>query len=93
MKIGVKYCGGCNPRYDRKGIIFRFKKEFGDEYEIMSANENSVYDVVVVLYGCASCCAEHENLKSLYGKIQISSDDDYYKITNLVNKINRLDSK
>ena len=23
MKVGIKYCGGCNPRYDRAAFVER----------------------------------------------------------------------
>lgn len=28
MKIGIKYCGGCNPRYDRSHEVDKLKKRF-----------------------------------------------------------------
>lgn len=28
MKIGIKYCGGCNPRYDRNQEVEKLKKNF-----------------------------------------------------------------
>ena len=28
MKIGIKYCGGCNPRYDRSQEVEKLKKKF-----------------------------------------------------------------
>ena len=28
MRLGVKYCGGCNPRFDRKEIVKRLKEDY-----------------------------------------------------------------
>ena len=28
MKIGIKYCGGCNSRYDRTKEVEKLKKQF-----------------------------------------------------------------
>jgi 4-hydroxybutyrate CoA-transferase len=30
MKVGVKFCGGCNPRYDRKAELAKALQRFGD---------------------------------------------------------------
>ena len=30
MKIGIKYCGGCNPRYNRTAVVSRLKKDVGE---------------------------------------------------------------
>ena len=27
MKVGVKFCGGCNPRYDRGGLLRKIKED------------------------------------------------------------------
>lgn len=27
MKVGIKYCGGCNPRYDRVAAVNQLKRE------------------------------------------------------------------
>lgn len=83
MNIGVKYCGGCNPRYERKRIIERLKKEY-DWISIYQAKENEVYDLVIVLCGCSSCCANHKNIKSKKGKVILSSEKDYDKLIHFI---------
>lgn len=32
MKIGIKYCGGCNPRYDRSQEVEKLKKKISPAY-------------------------------------------------------------
>ncbi|WP_125153254.1 hypothetical protein [Clostridium rectalis] len=79
MRIGIKYCGGCNPRYNRKDVIKKLEKEYKDLI-FQLAMENQIYDLIIVLCGCTSCCAGHKNLNGKYGKIIVSSDKDYIKI-------------
>ena len=30
MLIGLKYCGGCNPNYERRRLVERARKEYPD---------------------------------------------------------------
>lgn len=83
MNIGVKYCGGCNPRYERKNILERLKKEY-DEITIHLAKEDEAYDLVIVLCGCSSCCVNHENIKGKKGKLILSSENDYNKLIQII---------
>ena len=58
MTIGVKFCGGCNPRYNRKEYLELIKKHNSDkEFEI--ADEDNKYDFLLVIGGCPSCCASY----------------------------------
>ena len=61
MKIGIKYCGGCNPRYDRSHEVDKLKKRFPQHtftYEI----ENTVCDICLLVCGCMTACAEETGL-------------------------------
>jgi hypothetical protein len=56
MKVGIKYCGGCDNQYDRTAFLEIIKKTFPQlEYEY--ASEDVLYDVVVFLQGCNKMCA------------------------------------
>ena len=43
-QIGVRYCGGCNPRYDRVALVKRIGGFF-PEAEFVTAQE--VYDAIL----------------------------------------------
>lgn len=61
MKIGIKYCGGCNPRYDRSHEVDKLKKRFPQHtftYEI----ENTVCDICLLVCGCMTACAEETGI-------------------------------
>ena len=53
--INIKYCGGCNPRYDRTQIAKRIQKEFPDE--TIRVNSTQPADAAVILCGCSAACA------------------------------------
>lgn len=86
MKIGIKYCGGCNPRFDRSQIVLRLKSEFKD-LQIQSANTKETFDLIVVITGCASRCASHSELNGRFGKVIISHPDDYPILSKMIDEI------
>ena len=45
MKIGIKYCGGCNPKFDRMAFARRLKEAFGHG-EVQAVNNDNVFDSV-----------------------------------------------
>ncbi|MEA4816621.1 hypothetical protein SDC9_163978 [bioreactor metagenome] len=57
MKIGIKYCGGCNSTYDRKSLYDRLKSEYPN-HEIEAVKAGKAYDLLVVLCGCKAQCAD-----------------------------------
>lgn len=56
MKIGIRFCGGCNPRYNRRQAVENFiRRNAGHDYSI--AEENIHYDLLLIIGGCETCCA------------------------------------
>ncbi|HHU17554.1 MAG: hypothetical protein ACOX4V_09145 [Anaerovoracaceae bacterium] len=59
MLIGIKYCGGCNPRYNRGGAFETIKKQLPNNVEFAIAEESIEYDYLLVIGGCTKCCASY----------------------------------
>ena len=59
MKCGVKFCGGCNPRYDR-GAAYRQIKEDLSDIDFVHAEEGEPVDNLLVIGGCTACCASYD---------------------------------
>jgi hypothetical protein len=57
LRVRVKYCGGCNPNYDRIALAQKIKDTLPDNIEIVSSNADD-YDLVVVIQGCETACAD-----------------------------------
>lgn len=64
MLVGVKFCGGCNPRYDRGKALEAIKKEIHEEAEFVMAEEGAEYDYLLVIGGCTNCCASYRQYKA-----------------------------
>ena len=77
MTVQVKYCGGCNPRYDRSGLVRRIREDFPGAAVIYEAPPGAAVDFVLVVCGCSVRCASHGELRGLSGKWILSSPDEY----------------
>lgn len=71
LMIGFKYCGGCNPRYDRKAFYEEFTSIAGDDIVTSTVKDGEFYDYIVVLSGCSSDCADCTRLSFKYDIIRV----------------------
>ena len=55
MKIGVKFCGGCDPAYDRVEYFESIKEAAGDHLDWVS-NNSSALETLLVINGCGRAC-------------------------------------
>lgn len=56
LAIGVRYCGGCNPRYDRVAAVRQLARLFPG-CELAPVLAGAAYPAVVVVCGCPARCA------------------------------------
>ena len=56
MKVAIKYCGGCNPDYDRVALVERIKERLNGRVEFVSAEDEDI-DLVLAVEGCKTACA------------------------------------
>ena len=59
--IGIRYCGGCNPRYDRVSVVKRLTGLL-PEVEFTIAKPGEPYAAAVVVSGCTARCAKIDDL-------------------------------
>ena len=60
-KIGIRFCGGCNPGYDRKKVTEKLADAF-PEIIFEDVNASAHYLAALVVCGCPSACAKTEDL-------------------------------
>jgi hypothetical protein len=75
IKIGVKYCGGCNPRFDR-GAIFHTIQSRLKEAHFEHAKEGVIYDALLVISGCTNNCASYSQYEYNKGVVHIMDSND-----------------
>ncbi len=63
MRVGLKYCGGCNPRYDRAAFA-RWLAAQHEDWEVTYAEREEAYDLLLVVSGCSAACASTEGYRA-----------------------------
>lgn len=72
MTVHIRYCGGCNPRYDRQALAERIRRRFP---QITFASDPGAGDGAVVIFcGCPSACVDVTESYGTYGRFVIWSE-------------------
>ncbi len=87
MRVRVKYCGGCNPRYDRKAALERLQAAFPDDTFVATDDGGGPFDHVVVLCGCPAACASHEDLRGRRGKTVVTSEEESLNLEGILRAV------
>lgn len=57
IRVAIKYCGGCNPGYDRVALADYVNKSLHGSVEFVSPHDKDI-DLVLAIEGCKTCCAD-----------------------------------
>jgi len=66
-KVAVKFCGGCDPGYDRVDYLERIRAGGENRIEWVTI-DNTDFDALLLINGCQRACAERD-LKPLSGRV------------------------
>jgi len=84
LRVGIKYCGGCNPEYDRVAIVNHIMQGLQDKIEIVRPESEDV-DLILSVNGCSTACADLKSFEGL--KIHtITSMEDSNKFIQLIRR-------
>lgn len=74
-KIGIKYCGGCNPTYERVELIHRVQSLMEDRFSFLQHGQQCL-DLLLLINGCPRACAVGNLYKPEvpYHSITVESD-------------------
>jgi hypothetical protein len=75
-KIGIKYCGGCNPFYERVEMIQRLQSLLEDQF-IFAAADLQDSDIMVLVSGCPRACANKNSNSSEVPSRSVVGEDDF----------------
>lgn len=60
-KIGIRYCGGCNPRYERVEMIQWVQSRVEDRFLFVQYDQQDL-DGLITVNGCPRACGmKHSN--------------------------------
>jgi hypothetical protein len=57
LKIRVKYCGGCNPNYDRVALVKQIEERLRGKASLVGADGEGI-SLVLAVEGCSTACAD-----------------------------------
>lgn len=75
LSCTIKFCGGCNPRYDRGAAYRRICEETADCAAFALPQEDVAYDVLVIIQGCTGCDFSAEQIEAKHRLYCICADD------------------
>lgn len=85
MIVQVKYCGGCNPRYDRVNFLQRLMKAFPDiEFRTGAADQVMAS---LVICGCDTACAETAGCIGSSGRIVVWKESAFDTVCSSLQEI------
>lgn len=81
--IAVKFCGGCNTRYDRGAAYQRLRAELEDVAEVSLVQPDASYDALVIFRGCTGCDYLYEDIPATERLICLGEED----LTHIIQQI------
>ena len=66
LRVGVKYCGGCNPEYDRVALVEKIKERLEGKVSFVLPESEGV-DIILAVHGCKTACSD----LSCFGGVKI----------------------
>lgn len=66
LHCAIKFCGGCNPMYDRGAAYRSIVGALAGIAEFSSPQDGQQYDVLLVLRGCTGCPYLYEEISATH---------------------------
>ncbi|NWF92909.1 MAG: hypothetical protein HXY46_08325 [Syntrophaceae bacterium] len=88
-RIGIKYCGGCNPHYDRVGMVERTESLLKNRFIFLRHDEEGL-DGLVLVNGCPRSCSTIDPDRRDLPSFSVSGEADF---ENLQHSLMALDEK
>ena len=83
MKVGVKFCGGCNPRYDRGACLRKMREQLNDVIWV-TGKQDEICDYWLLICGCQRGCIRSEDFTASKKILKLESPMDFMKAKLLI---------
>lgn len=87
LRAAIKFCGGCNPRYDRGARYEDFQKRLASIATFELPREGVHYDFLLIIAGCHACPYEYEDIDADH-RFRCIAYDDFESIVREIEKLN-----
>jgi hypothetical protein len=88
--VRVKYCGGCNPSYDRPAFVRRLRDALPSARFVFSDAgadiDDSAPDFALAVCGCPVACAAREDIQGSRGCFAVTSQSDFTSARNQIRR-------
>lgn len=74
-KIGIKYCGGCNPTYERVEIVQRAQSQFNHQFVFVHHDQQDI-DGMILMSGCPRACSA-QDLGRTINHFSVTGENDF----------------
>ena len=64
LRVGIKYCGGCNPEYDRVALVEQIKEKLEGKVTFVAPESDGV-DIILAVHGCRTACADLSGFRGI----------------------------
>ena len=88
-RIGIKYCGGCNPGYERVEMTERVQFRFNDQFLFLRHDDPDI-EGLILMSGCHRTCASQDVNPTEIPHCSITGENDF---DTLINWLKTLDQK
>ncbi|MDI6761483.1 MAG: hypothetical protein QME83_00480 [Thermodesulfobacteriota bacterium] len=86
-KVGLKYCGGCNPSYERVEIVQRAQSQLKDRLLFLRHDEPDI-EVVVLINGCCRTCASQDMNPTGIPHFSVRGENDFKNLMDWLTSLN-----
>lgn len=86
-KVGLKYCGGCNPSYERVEIVQRAQSQLKDRFLFLRHDEPDI-EVLVLMNGCRRTCASQDMNPTGIPHFSVTGENDFENLMDWVTSLN-----
>jgi len=93
LSCGVKFCGGCNSRYDRMEALEKVKSIFNGKVNFDFAKEETKYDFLFIIGGCTNCCASYSQYESERSAIRMWDASCIERVLSDIEKYIKMEAK
>jgi hypothetical protein len=73
LRIGVKYCGGCNPEIHRSKLVEQVARLLGKDCCLETGRSIERWELAIVVCGCGAACLDRPETRDFARNVVLVS--------------------
>lgn len=87
-RIGIKYCGGCNPTFERVEMVEKIKFLVGGQFDFLHYDQGD-FDGLLFIQGCERACAFGNLNPRETPYFSVTKETEWRKVIDWLGHLNR----